>query len=100
MARKALIQRQKKRQLLYEKYYLKRQSIKKQIRQNTALEQKLYWHLKLQKLPINSSRVRLHNRCLITGRPKGFFRFFGLSRHLIREFAHQGYFPGVVKSSW
>lgn len=100
MARKALIQRQKKRQLLYEKYYLKRKWIKNKITTNTKLEQKLYWHLKLQKLPKNSSLVRLHNRCLVTGRPKGFFRFFGLSRHLIREFAHQGFFPGVVKSSW
>nr|YP_009472484.1 ribosomal protein S14 [Bryopsis sp. HV04063]ARO74129.1 ribosomal protein S14 [Bryopsis sp. HV04063] len=100
MARKALIQRQKKRQLLYAKYYIKRKFIKSKITSTKKLEQKLDWHLKLQNLPKNSSRVRLHNRCLITGRPKGFFRFFGLSRHLIREFAHQGFFPGVVKSSW
>ncbi len=100
MARKALIQRQKKRQLLYEKYYLKRKSIKNNIKTNPTLEQKLSWHLKLQKLPLNSSSVRLHSRCLLTGRPKGFFRFFGLSRHLIREFAHQGLFPGITKSSW
>lgn len=100
MARKALIQRQKKRQLLYEKYYIKRKFIKNKIAATNKLEQKLDLHLKLQKLPNNSSRVRLHNRCLVTGRPKGFFRFFGLSRHLIREFAHQGFFPGVIKSSW
>nr|AYC64585.1 ribosomal protein S14 [Pseudoderbesia arbuscula] len=100
MARKALIQRQKKRQLLYEKYSGKRNLLKKNIKQTKTLEKKLYWYLKLQNLPKNASGVRLHNRCLITGRPKGFFRFFGLSRHLIREFAHQGLFPGIVKSSW
>lgn len=100
MARKALVQRQKKRQLLYEKYSDKRNLLKKNIKKSTSLEQKLYWHLKIQQLPKNSSKVRLHNRCLITGRPKGFFRFFGLSRHLIRDFAHQGLLPGVIKSSW
>jgi ribosomal protein S14 len=52
-------------------------------------------HRKLQELPRNSSRVRLHNRCLVTGRPKGYSRDFGLSRHVLREMAHQGLLPGV-----
>lgn len=54
----------------------------------------------LQKLPKNSSRSRLHNRCIVTGRPKGYYRFFGLSRHVLREMAHEGFLPGVTKSSW
>ena len=55
---------------------------------------------KLQKLPKNASRVRLHNRCSITGRPKGFMRQFGLSRIQFREMASQGLIPGVKKASW
>lgn len=100
MARKALIQRQQKRQYLYWKYYEKRKFIKRNIRKSNPLEQKLYWHLKLQKLPKNSSAVRLHKRCLITGRAKGVLSYFGLSRHLVREFAHKGFLPGVFKASW
>lgn len=54
----------------------------------------------LQKLPKNSSRVRLHNRCLITGRPKGYMRQFGISRVTFREMANKGLIPGVTKASW
>ena len=64
------------------------------------LEEKLDIQRKLQNLPRNSNPVRLHNRCLITGRPKGFFRDFGLSRHVLREMAHEGFLPGLTKSSW
>lgn len=55
---------------------------------------------KLQKLPKNASRVRLHNRCSITGRPKGFMRQFGISRIQFREMASAGLIPGVKKASW
>ena len=55
---------------------------------------------KLQKLPKNASRVRLHNRCSITGRPKGFMRQFGISRIQVREMASAGLIPGVKKASW
>jgi small subunit ribosomal protein S14 len=54
----------------------------------------------LQKLPKNSSKVRLHNRCAITGRPKGYIRQFGISRVTFREMANQGLIPGVIKASW
>jgi small subunit ribosomal protein S14 len=54
----------------------------------------------LQKLPRNSSPVRLHNRCNLTGRPKGYIRQFGLSRMMFREMANKGLIPGVTKASW
>ena len=72
MARKGIIQREKKRQLLVIKYSKKREFLKEEIKKATGLEDKLRKHLKLQRLPRNSAPVRLHNRCLITGRPKGF----------------------------
>ena len=57
-------------------------------------------HIKLQKLPKDSSKVRLKNRCWKTGRGKSVFRDFGLCRNVVREMANQGLLPGVVKSSW
>ena len=100
MARQALIQRQIKRQLLYQQFKHKRDFFKQKIKTSLLLDAKLYWHFKLQQLPRNSSLVRQHRRCLISGRPKGIFRFFGLSRHFIREYAYQGFLPGVIKASW
>ncbi len=100
MAKKSLIQRELKRQRLVMKYAQKRELIKKQIKETPFLKEKLTLHRKLQQLPLNSSIVRLHNRCMITGRPKGYFRDFGLSRHVLREMAHDGLLPGVKKSSW
>lgn len=96
-----MIQRELKRQKLVMKYAEKREALKKQINlETTSLKNRLILHRKLQELPRNSSRVRLHNRCLVTGRPKGFYRDFGLSRHVLREMAHQGLLPGVQKASW
>ena len=66
----------------------------------SSLKEKYEFQRKLQALPRNSSPVRLHNRCLITGRPKGYYRDFGLSRHVLREMAHEGLLPGVRKASW
>jgi small subunit ribosomal protein S14 len=101
MAKKSMIQRELKRQRLVMKYAKKRETLKKQINSvATSLKEKLVLHRKLQQLPRNSSSVRLHNRCMITGRPKGYYRDFGLSRHVLREMAHQGLLPGVQKSSW
>jgi small subunit ribosomal protein S14 len=100
MAKKSMIQRELKRQRLVMKYAEKRADLKKQIKEANFLKEKLALHRKLQQLPKNSSAVRLHNRCLITGRPKGYFRDFGLSRHVLREMAHEGLLPGVKKSSW
>jgi small subunit ribosomal protein S14 len=100
MAKKSLIQRELKRQGLVMKFAQKRSSLQKQIREVTSLRDKLNLQRKLQQLPRNSSPVRLRNRCQITGRSRGYFRDFGLSRHVIRELAHEGLLPGVTKSSW
>lgn len=100
MAKKSMIERERKRQLLVKKYTTKRENLKVSINQASSLEEKLSLHRKLQNLPRNSAPVRLHNRCRVTGRPRGYFRDFGLSRHVLREYALQGLLPGVVKSSW
>jgi small subunit ribosomal protein S14 len=100
MAKKSMIQREKKRQNLVSKYAEKRDKLKKEIVKATFLEEKITLHRKLQGFPRNSIAVRLHNRCIITGRPKGYFRNFRLSRHVLREMAHEGFLPGVTKSSW
>ena len=100
MAKKSMIQREQKRQNLVIKYSKLRENLKKQIKKESFLEEKINLHRKLQNFPRNSAAVRLHNRCIITGRPKGFFRDFGLSRHVLREMAHEGLLPGVTKASW
>jgi len=100
MAKKSMIQREKKRQRLVLKYREKRFDLKQQIKKALYLEEKLDLHRQLQNIPRNSAFVRLHNRCLLTGRPRGFFRDFGLSRHVLREMAHECLLPGVTKSSW
>ena len=100
MAKKSMIEREKKRQRLVIKYAEKIQILKNQLKIALFLEQKLNLNRKLQQLPRNSFPVRLHNRCLITGRPKGYLRDFGLSRHILREMAHECLLPGVTKSSW
>ena len=100
MAKKSIIQREKKRQKLVIKYIKRRCDLKLEMKQATFLEEKLNIQRKLQRLPKNSSPVRLHNRCMITGRARGYFKDFGLSRHVLREMAHQGFLPGITKSSW
>ena len=100
MAKKSMIEREKKRARLAAKYAKKRADLKEQFRQATEPLEKLEIHRKLQKLPRNSAPSRRRNRCWLTGRSRGYYRDFGLSRHVIREWAHQGLLPGVVKSSW
>nr|YP_009106652.1 ribosomal protein S14 [Dicloster acuatus]AIT95447.1 ribosomal protein S14 [Dicloster acuatus] len=100
MAKKSMIERERKRDFLVKKYASKRENLKNSINQASSLEEKLLLHRKLQNLPRNSAPVRLHNRCSVTGRPRGYFRDFGLSRHVLREYALQGFLPGIVKSSW
>lgn len=100
MAKKAMIEREKKRQSLVLKYAAKKEGLKMLLKQAQSLDEKMMVSHQLQKLPRNSSKTRLHNRCLITGRPKGYFRDFGLSRHCLREMAHNGFFPGITKASW
>lgn len=89
MAKESMKARERKRQKLVDKYAEKRAKLKAEGK----------WE-ELQKLPKNSSKVRLHNRCSITGRPKGYMRQFGISRIQFREMASQGLIPGVKKASW
>lgn len=89
MARKSLIARDEKRRKLYEKYRKRREELKA----NGDFEE-------LQKLPKNSSMVRLKNRCMFTGRSRAYYRKFGVSRLIFREMALKGEIPGVKKSSW
>lgn len=89
MARKAVIAREKKRERLVAKYAEKRK----------ALKEAGDWE-GLDKLPRNSSKVRLHNRCKLTGRPRGYMRKFGISRVTFREMASDGKIPGITKASW
>ena len=89
MARESIKARERKKERLVAKYAEKRK----------ALKEAGDW-AGLDKLPRNSSRVRLHNRCKLTGRPKGFMRKFGISRVTFREMAGEGKIPGVTKASW
>lgn len=100
MAKKSMIEREKKRILLEKKYALKRSRLLIEYLQEKSFNGKLKVHSKLQKLPRNSAKTRIRNRCWKTGRPRGVFRNFGLSRHVFREMAHQCLLPGVKKSSW
>lgn len=100
MAKKSMIERDKKRIKLEKKYALKRSSLLKQYQSENSFKLKIEIHSQLQKLPRNSSKTRIRNRCWKTGRPRGVFRDFGLSRHVFREMAHQCLLPGVTKSSW
>ncbi|MEA5469149.1 MULTISPECIES: 30S ribosomal protein S14 [unclassified Spirulina] len=100
MAKKSMIEREKKRKKLVEKYAAKRADLKEQVRKAKTPLERLEVQRQLQNLPLNSSKIRVRNRCWLTGRPRGYYRDFGLSRHVIREWAHEGLLPGVVKSSW
>ncbi|ACK65640.1 ribosomal protein S14 [Rippkaea orientalis PCC 8801] len=100
MAKKSMIEREKKRARLVEKYAAKREALKEAFHQAEDYEEKIEIHRQLQQLPRNSSPNRRRNRCWATGRPRGYYRDFGLSRNVLREWAHEGLLPGVVKSSW
>jgi len=101
MASKSLIEREKKRAALVQKYWSKRQELREILKSTTATpEEKWAAQMALQKLPRDSSASRLRNRCALTGRPHGYYRKFGLSRNKLREYAMNGDIPGLVKSSW
>jgi small subunit ribosomal protein S14 len=100
MAKKSMIEREKKRIKLKDKYHLKRNNLLKQYHETEDFKLRLEIHSKIQKLPRNSAKIRIRNRCWKTGRPRGYFRDFGLSRHVLREMAHNCLLPGVTKSSW
>ena len=101
MAKKAMIEREKKRQALVDKYAAKRAELKQRGRDmSLSPEERFQAHLDLAKLPRNSSRTRTNNRCEITGRARGYYRKFRVSRIALRELALSGQIPGMVKSSW
>ena len=95
-----MIEREKKRIKLNSKYKIKRQNLLEQYKKTKDFESKLEVHSKIQKLPRNSTKIRIRNRCWKTGRSRGYYRDFGLSRHVLREMAHNCLLPGVTKSSW
>ena len=101
MAKQSSIQKNNKRQLMVKKFHEKRLNLKKKIRdKNLSLNERFKLQTKINDLPRDGSRVRVRNRCRITGRTRGVYRKFGLSRIKIRELSMAGLLPGVVKSSW
>lgn len=101
MAKKSMVEREKKRQRLVEQYAGKRAALKAIVNDQTlSMEERFKANLKLAELPRNSSATRLHNRCELTGRPKAYYRKLKLSRIMLRDLSSFGQVPGMVKSSW
>ena len=101
MAKKSMIAREKKRERMVAKYAAKRTELKAVINdQDKPMEERFRASLKLAKLQRNSSAVRLHNRCQLTGRPHAYYRKLKVSRIMLRELGSNGQVPGLVKSSW
>ena len=101
MAKLSLINRDQKRRALVKKYAKKRAALVAIIDDSKASDETRFAaRLKLQQLPRNANPTRLRSRCAMTGRPRGFFRKFGLGRSKLREFAMRGEIPGIVKASW
>ena len=100
MAKKSMLQRELKRKKLVTKYSEKRRILLYELKQVDSFEEKSIINEKIQKLPRNSANIIIRNRCWKTGRPRGYFRFFGLCRNVIREMANDCYLPGVTKASW
>ena len=101
MAKLSLINRDIKRAKLVEKYAAKRAALKAIIDDQSKSDEERYQaRLDLQKLPRNANPTRLRNRCVVTGRSRGVYKQFGLTRHKIREMALRGEIPGMTKASW
>ena len=101
MAKLSSIQKNLFRQKLIIKFKKKRKALKSKIKdKNISLEERISYQNKLNELPRNGSAIRHRNRCEVTGRPRGNYRKFGLSRIKLRELSMSGDLPGVVKSSW
>ena len=101
MAKTSMIEREKKRARTVAKYAAKRAKLKAILVDLKASdEEKWDAQIKLQKLPRDASPIRQQNRCRITGRPRGVYRKFGLSRNKLREAAMRGDIPGLTKASW
>ena len=101
MAKTSSIQRNLKRIRLVKKFSKKREDLKKIIKnKKLPLEERFAAQLKLAKIPRNSAKVRIRNRCEITGRPRGVYRKLKISRIALRDLASKGKIPGMTKSSW
>ncbi len=101
MAKKSMIEIEKKRVRETAKYNSKRKLLLEKYQRYTHdFNDRLIVHGEIQRLPRNSAKVRIRRRCWKTGRSRGYYRDFGLSRHVLREMAHQCLLPGVTKSSW
>lgn len=101
MAKKSMIEREKKREALVKKYAEKRAALKEIVSdESKPMEERFRASLKLAELPRNSSATRLHNRCQLTGRPHAYYRKLKVSRIMLRELGSFGQIPGLVKSSW
>ena len=101
MAKKAMVERELKRQRMVRRYAARRAELKAIAADtNRPMEERFKAHLKLAELPRNSSPTRLHNRCQISGRPKAYYRKLKISRIALRDLASNGQIPGMVKSSW
>ena len=101
MAKASSVQKNQFRQKLIDKFKAKRKNLKNKIKdKNLSIEERIKFQNKLNDLPRNSSSIRYRNRCKLTGRSRGVYRKFGLSRIKIRELSMSGDLPGVVKSSW
>jgi small subunit ribosomal protein S14 len=101
MAKKSMIERERKRQKLVEQYAARRAALKAAANdKNAPVEERFKATLKLAELPRNSSATRLRNRCQLTGRPRAVYRKLKISRIMLRELGSNGEIPGLVKSSW
>ena len=101
MAKQSSIQKNLNRKKIVSKFDSRRKALKKKIMQkNITMEERFKLQSKLNDLPRDSSNTRIRNRCELTGRTRGFYRKFGLSRIKLRELTMSGSLPGVVKSSW
>ena len=100
MAKQSMIQRERKREKLISKYVTKRDSLKAELKNVSSFQERLALYKKFEKVPRNSAPSRNRNRCWVTGRSRGFYKDFGLSRHVLREMAHEGLIPGLTKASW
>ena len=101
MAKKSKVVKNLQRIELSKRYSKRRADLLNKIKdENLSYEEKQEFRLKLEKLPKNSNKIRIRNRCSLTGRPRGVYRKFGLSRITFREMALQGLIPGVTKASW
>ena len=101
MAKKSMIAREERRLKLSSKLAVRRAELRKRvIDEGLSTDDRWQAMMDLQKLPRDSNATRIRNRCSITGRPRGYYRKFGLSRNKLREICMQGEAPGVAKSSW